>query len=169
MKILAARYRAAEARCILLKVGLFKCLARNLIGLVVILGLQVAHAQGADLINNIDQDGGAIVLQAGGAHFHRLTDVIEQRLDGIGIRHSRFAAPSHRHGLEVLGTHDGAQAATAGDTVAAFIPGVHGAGKAHEVFASRADGEDFHLTLARGREWCDWFPGYIAPRGLSPV
>src|SRR5207249_3288522 len=43
--------------------------------------------------------------------------------------------------------HDGSQAAPSGDSIAAFVPGMHGAGKTHEIFASRADGEDFYLTV----------------------
>src|SRR5262249_1447147 len=52
---------------------------------------------------------------------------------------------------------------TAGDTVAAFVPGVHSAGKAHEVFASRADGEDFYLTVLTVTNSVVRFLGVLPP------
>src|SRR5262249_52553801 len=80
-------------------------------------------------------------------HLHRFTDVAEQRLDRFGISDRGFARTGHSHRLEVLGAHHCAQSATAGDSIAALIPGVHRAGKAYEVFPSRTDGEHLDLTL----------------------
>src|SRR5262249_36208332 len=52
--------------------------------------------------------------------------------------------------------------ATASDTVTAFVPGMHGAGKAHEVFTRRANGEHFHLA------WLAVTNGVIGLLGVLP-
>jgi hypothetical protein len=64
----------------------------------------------------------------------------------------------------VFGTHDSSQTTTAGDTVTAFVPGVHGTGKAHEVFASRADGEDFYLIVLAVTNSVVSFLGVLPPQ-----
>src|SRR5215470_1024272 len=58
--------------------------------------------------------------------------------------------------------------------VTAFVPGVHGTGKTHQVFASRANGEDFYLTGLAFTNGAIGFLGVLPPEvwrrfDLSPM
>ena len=85
VKVLAAGHRALEAGGVLVEIGRLVGLAGDGVGFVVPLRLQVAHAQGADLVHHVDENRGAVVLERCGADLHRLAGLAQQGLDGLRV------------------------------------------------------------------------------------
>src|SRR5574343_960013 len=107
----------------------------------------VAGGQGADFVDHVHQHLGAVFRQALAGD----GVVLEHLLGGIGcleegrevLDAGNALGAANGDGLEVLGTHDGADAGTAGSTVQV----IDDAGEEHLVFARAADRGDANQRI----------------------
>ena len=109
---------------------------------------EVARAEGAHLVDHVDENRGAVFVERRRAGAHVLGRLVHVGPERLGVRPGGFRLAAGGDGLDVLAPQDGRHAPAPADPVAALAPGVGHGREAHLVLPGGADGE--HVGAALG-------------------
>jgi len=124
-------------------------LAADLVGGREVAVLPVARGERAELVQDVDEDVGAVGLETGAAHGMRLdhSPCFQDRgLETRRVGDLHRAAPHHGDRLEVLGPHHRADAGATGGAVHL----VHHVGERGQPLTGRADAGDLGVLVGLG-------------------
>ena len=148
--ILAARHGAFEAGGVLVEEIVVHVFAADGLAVLENLAHEVARAERAHLVDHVDEDRRAVLVEGRRARAHVLGRLVHVGSERLGVRPGGFRLAAHGDGLDVLAPQDGRHAAAPADTVSALAPGVRHGSEAHLVLAGGADGEHVGAAFRLG-------------------
>ena len=124
---------------------------------------EVVGGQRPGLVEDVDQDVGAVGLEPGAPHgvqADALPGLVHGGHETLGIGHLHRPGAHHHHGLEVLGAHDGAHPGAAGGAVHL----VHDGREQHQLLPGGPDAGHLGLLVGLGAQQVHRLGHQLAPQ-----
>ena len=148
--ILAARHRAFEAGGVLVQEIVVHVLAADGLAVLENLGHEVPRAEGAHLVDHVDENRRAVLVERRRAGAHVLGRLVHVGSERLRVRPGGLRLAAGGDGLHVLAPQDGRHAAAPADAVTALAPGVRHGREAHLALAGGADGQNVRAAFRLG-------------------